>query len=286
MRYTKDSIQAGMYIVGGNFPSAVMVDGQVILSRAAPLQPLASPVAAPIRYGEPLQRQPTMVAPSKPNFSEVERRLAAATKRLQEIARDCRRSEGVTPMSALVMRNQLQRLMARDGVAPDLYVAKLADAVDHDLVMSGLASTGDLDLEYVKFSPFAFGALLPSKLPPLLFDHQPAAGSVDWLSYDHKGQLLVRATVTHPLAKRCEHFSVGAKIRQSKIHDNGTGDFFAEIISAELSDISLTPTPVNPKAIVVSRGRPSPPSQFYSHLTTKVSRLIDLTNLIREETRP
>jgi hypothetical protein len=135
-------------------------------------------------------------------------------------------------------------------------------------------------------SPRLRSALSNLDLPPLLFDHlaeQPAAGSVDWLSYDDKGQLLVRATVSHPTAKRCQHFSVGAKVREYKIHDNGKGDFFAEITRAELTDISLTPTPVNPKAIVIRRSRPSPPAQFYSLMVKRVERLIQLANFMREE---
>ena len=50
---------------------------------------------------------------------------------------------------------------------------------------------------------------LPKDLP-LLYNHdaKEPAGSIDALYYDAKGQLMVRATVTHPRARRCQAFSI------------------------------------------------------------------------------
>jgi hypothetical protein len=64
----------------------------------------------------------------------------------------------------------------------------------------------------------------------------------------------------------------------------GASDFFAEMFSAELSDISLSPTPVNPKAIVIHRSRPSSASEFYGLMKQKVERLAQLAAFLREET--
>ena len=103
------------------------------------------------------------------------------------------------------------------------------------MVLSGLASTFDVDNERVRFLPRAFGPL-PKSLP-LLFEHDPdqVAGTVDELSYDQTGNLCVTVTATHQLARRCNAFSVGAKVRDYVVSDEGPS-FFATVREAVLTD--------------------------------------------------
>ena len=75
--------------------------------------------------------------------------------------------------------------------------------------------TADIDLQRTKFRPHA---LWWHSLPPLYLAHDETTpvGTVDSLEYDQRGRLHVTATVTHDAAKRCNGFSVGARVLNTK----------------------------------------------------------------------
>ncbi|BBB99003.1 hypothetical protein [Bradyrhizobium elkanii] len=176
-------------------------------------------------------------------------------------------------MSGAIMQRELQRLFIRDGLMPKSFAAEIVDDSGEPVILEGIASTGDRDLEHCRFAPYAFGRT-PAR-PPLLYDHDPEqiAGMVDDLRYEAQGRLLATVTAHHPTARRCSAFSVGAKIREYTIQDNGSGDFEAVITRAELTDLSLVPRPVNPACRVLSRRQLSPPAMFWHLMHQRVAVL-------------
>ena len=102
----------------------------------------------------------------------------------------------------------------------------------------------------------------------------------------NKGILLIRAEVHHPLARRCGAFSVAAKVNEYEMCDVEGPGFFAVIKSATLTEISLTDTPSNPEAKVMERYRTSPQVELLDLMTRRVTKLIQLTDLIKQEIRP
>jgi hypothetical protein len=80
-------------------------------------------------------------------------------------------------------------------------------------------------------------------------------------------------TANHPVARRCSAFSVGAKVREYVIHDNGYRNFEALITRAELTDLSLVQRPVNPHARVLSRRKLSEPAIFWHLMQQRVAVL-------------
>jgi hypothetical protein len=90
---------------------------------------------------------------------------------------------------------------------------------------------------------------------PLLYKHRAdqVVGRIDALEYDDAGQLLIRAHVTHELARRCNAFSVCATVREYEIVNPERPDFYGLIKQATLDEISLTDVPANPQAWVRQR---------------------------------
>ena len=152
-------------------------------------------------------------------------------------------------------------------------------------MLEGFASTTDVvDSERIRIAPLAFGASLPKDLP-LLYNHdaKEPAGSIDELYYDAKGQLMVRATVTHPRARRCQAFSIGAKVRDYALRDADGQNFYAEVLKAELTDVSLVERPVNPNARVLQRSRPTPTYFFYDLMRQRVELCQRLVSIMQQE---
>jgi hypothetical protein len=191
--------------------------------------------------------------------------------------------------AALAMRLKLRRLMREHQVLSEPHVVPLAEPSDGPLVLEGVAAaTGCIDLDRCALRPFAFGFPLWFRrdlLPPLLYRHDPeqVAGRIENLSYDDHGALLIRATVTHAIAKRCGAFSIGAKVLAYELRDADSDRFYAIISSAELMEVSLTSTPAQPEALVKHRYRVSPAAEFYSLAGERVARLIEVARLLRLE---
>ena len=190
-------------------------------------------------------------------------------------------------MTALEMRVRISRLMRRHSVVSDPLSIPLAPPTDHAQVLEGYASTTDLDLDRVKIRPYAFGwPLLIREMPPLYHKHDASqvAGEIEDLSYDDRGNLLVRARVDHPQARRCGAFSIGATVVAYEMKNADRPDFFALITQADLTEISLTDAPANPRALVLRRHRVSALSGFYDAVTEKVRCLTELTKMMKEDT--
>jgi hypothetical protein len=105
------------------------------------------------------------------------------------------------------MSRELSALMARYNVELDAPQAvALLEPASGPMVLCGFASTFDVDTERVCFSPFAFE--LPADVP-LHYDHTSGvAGRIETLAHSDRGELLIRAYVDHPEARRCNAFSV------------------------------------------------------------------------------
>ena len=113
------------------------------------------------------------------------------------------------------------------------------------MILSGLASTPDLDLHRTRLRAYCLGYPLPKycKHVPLLLKHRAdePAGEIESLEYDDRGGLLIRARVDDPTARRCGAFSVAVTVRDYAIRDPDDRDgFHAAILSARLDEVSLT----------------------------------------------
>ena len=163
--------------------------------------------------------------------------------------------------TALQMRCDVAKLMRARGVSLEPQRIALAAPVSHTVELTGLAATTDIDLGRQKFRGWAFTNLCLTlsgyPKPPLYCKHDETApvGTIKHLSYDERGNLTIVAETDHPLASRCGGFSVGARVLEYKIVDNGGADFYGLITKAEITEISLTDCPANPKALVRTRDR-------------------------------
>jgi hypothetical protein len=171
-------------------------------------------------------------------------------------------------MTALAMRWQLRQLQHRHRLQPQPCIIALTAPTDRPMILNGYASTTDIDLDRCRFRGWAFTWLPWAKPPPLLFKHKEPAGTVDALDYDQRGNLKIRATVTHPVARRCGAFSVGAKVIDYEIREADGPNFHAVITRAEVTEVSLTDVPSNPNALVLNRH-----PDLFSHLMQRVGRL-------------
>ena len=62
-------------------------------------------------------------------------------------------------------------------------------------------------------------------------------GTINSLDYDKDGALTIRGTVTDPIARRCNAFSVGATVRDFELVNASTSEFYALIKHASLDEI-------------------------------------------------
>jgi hypothetical protein len=111
---------------------------------------------------------------------------------------------------ALRMRYQLAQLRRQHQVTPAAHVIPLAPASDCPMIVEGIAAHTDTDLDRCKFRAYAFTLLPWAKPPPLYCQHNTdrTVGTIDHLSYNSKGNLCIRATVTDPHAARMGGLSV------------------------------------------------------------------------------
>jgi hypothetical protein len=183
------------------------------------------------------------------------------------------------------MGKALSELMARHGqemVSPE--AVALSPPTSAPMLLSGLASTLDTDVERVQFAPFAFGDPLPGDIP-LHWDHQPiVAGRIEQLGYTaERGELTIRAYVDHPAAVRCNAWSVSGDVLEFSLHDTDKPSFFSRVEKIRLREISLVPNPINNKARVLKRELPSSMSKFVAGTLKQYDLLIAGVGLIQKQ---
>ena len=156
---------------------------------------------------------------------------------------------------ALKMRCELAELARKHNVVqrPPAPLPMMAPS-SYAQVLSGFASTGDVDQERMKFRGHAF-RLVSARHVRLLHRHDEnqVAGEVQELSYDEFGRLKIRCRVDHEQARRCAAFSVSGRINEYRLCDVDSPNFYALITDATLDEISLTEIPSNRHALVTSR---------------------------------
>ena len=127
----------------------------------------------------------------------------------------------------------------------------LSDPAEGPLMLSGMASTLDVDIERVAFAPFAFEW---TGNVPLMFDHtDQVAGRIELLDFSSKGELQIRAYVEHPMAVRCNAFSVSCDVLDFTLHRTDSPQFFARAEKVRLREVSLVPAPIQRNARVLKR---------------------------------
>ena len=185
------------------------------------------------------------------------------------------------------MSLRLGQLMKKHAIATPTRIAiPLAAPTDHPMVLEGYAATTDIDHQRMKLRAYAFGFPLRKQYRnvPLLFRHDPeqVAGTIDEIDYDQRGNLRIKATVTHPLAKRCGAFSVGARILDYEMRDETGPGFHALVNHAELCEVSVTHSPANPFALVQHRYRASVQVEFYNDAIKLVTCMQKFVGLLQQ----
>jgi len=185
--------------------------------------------------------------------------------------------------SALSMRVELARLRRTHNITVAPVTIALSPPTGRAQILHGLASTTDIDLQHTKLRGWAFGAVHRQPPPRLLYKHDATreVGTIDHLAYDASGALMITATVTCPLARRCNAFSIGANVRDYEIINADTPGFYALIRQATLDEISLTDIPANPAARVTARRDVSAHAEFYTHAQSHIAHLQKLVTLIQ-----
>ena len=134
------------------------------------------------------------------------------------------------------------------------------------MMLSGLASTTDVDIEHLAFAPFAFDPL-PADVPFALRSYpDQVAGIIETLAHNVRG----RAD-----DKRLRRSSRGPPLQRTmcSLHDTDRQSFFARVEKVRLREISLVRAPVDRSARVLRRELPSPMFAFGRRHPTSQSSL-------------
>jgi hypothetical protein len=188
---------------------------------------------------------------------------------------------------ALQMRLQLAQL-AQKHRPPQTQpvIVPLLPPVDHDLIFEGYASTPDIDAERMRFAARCWMPIKKQNVP-LFFRHDKSqiAGKIEDLRIDEKG-LYVRALVTHPDARRCNAFSIGATIHNYMLRDVDDSErFHALVTCSTLDEISITDRPSNPAALVKHRFRTCAAVEMYDLIIKKIVCIQKALGLLGEMQR-
>lgn len=190
-------------------------------------------------------------------------------------------------MKSIDLRNEIHALMRKHRIQSVPCTLPLAAECQTPIELAGIAATSDLDLDRMRLAPGAFDPL-PQHVP-LYYKHDinQSAGTITQLTYAADGSLHVQATVTHPMAARCQTFSYAARIEDYSLHDTAGAFFYASINKAVLLELTLTENPSNPNCRVTRRGPEPPGVAFYSLLQKRIQvlqeRLLPLLAPPREE---
>lgn len=177
---------------------------------------------------------------------------------------------------ALKMAVELRRLRQRWQV--ELYEpppVQLAPPISYACVLEGHASTCDVDLDHVRFAPFA--VTWGSSLVPLVLHHDfdRPAGKLKDLSYTKEGGVWA---VCHPNDEGARYgaFSIAGEILSYELHHVDTPHFYSLVTSCELKELSFVTRPVNVQALIKERYPLFDPGKFYDLATAKITRLQQL----------
>ena len=146
------------------------------------------------------------------------------------------------------------------------------------MVLEGKAAATSIDLTRVRFMPRCFTW---PKIVPLLYRHADPAGDVDDLYYSSAGELMARVTASHALARRAPAFSISANVREWRLVKKDTADFYAEVLSATITELSLTPSPCNPDCRVVKREPVPQAEQSFVAMNAKLKDMMKLAEGMR-----
>jgi hypothetical protein len=191
-------------------------------------------------------------------------------------------------MTALMMRAKLAQLKRAHAVTTLAVTVPLSPHTEYSQVLSGRATTLDLDLARQKFRGWAFGNIALQDLPPLYYKHDASreVGNVTSLAYDKEGALTIVARVDDPIARRCNSFSVGATVLEYSILDaDSPSGFHAIIRRARIEEISLTETPANPNATVTHRRDVSAQAEFWGAAAAAMARISNILTQLQKETQ-
>ena len=182
---------------------------------------------------------------------------AAEVERLEATLADAREGRG---SGVLALNMRLRALMRLHNVRRDTAALALGPPVEASSIrVKGYASTADIDLDRHRFRPGCFGTLDAAKIRLLLkHDPQIIAGTVDEISVDWLGRVLVTCSVDHPVAQRMPGFSVGVSVEKFTIHNADSAGVYGEIEACVLEEVSLTEVPGNRAALVTERWVASP----------------------------
>ena len=190
--------------------------------------------------------------------------------------------------TALKLRVELAKLGARHGTAPvQPRIIPLSAPAEGAQVLEGIAAATTIDVERMRFKPYALALpwMLRRPLPPLLYRHNPdrVAGRVLNLSHGDGGCLRIRAEVTDEDAKCAGGFSVACTVHAYELRDVDDRDkFHALITDATIEEISLTPQPANPQALVLQRYRQLAAVEFFDIAKAGVNKCIEIVELLQK----
>jgi hypothetical protein len=183
---------------------------------------------------------------------------------------------------AMRMKVELARLVTKHGVAPSPPVTiPLAPPVDGPVILSGYCSTPHVDLERVRFRPFALG-WLPWRMPLLCHRHGAVeVGEIHELAYTDNGSLRIRCTVRDDAAALCNAFSVTATVYDYELVNVDSSHFHAVVKSGWLDEVSLTTTPANPQALVDFRCRGLSTPPFHTLMQRRIACCLGLLDIVK-----
>ena len=154
------------------------------------------------------------------------------------------------------LKARLAQLMRKHNVRPiERAPLPLAPPVAKPQIVEGIAASADLDADRMVFQrgslswPDDLGKL------PLLARHEgERVGRILDLDYDDRGVLRIRARVDDLEAARFGGWSICVSAIESEARNEDSPIGFHFVLSkARIDEISITPIPANPRALVTSR---------------------------------
>jgi hypothetical protein len=190
--------------------------------------------------------------------------------------------EMVILSKALRLQAQLRQLRYEADIylsnTPELPL--LSPPVTLPLMMSGVASRAmTLDAEKIRAAPRCFGDLPNPGSIPLRLEHREDTnvGTIETLSYDEFGSLLITCRVTDARAAIRPAFSVASSIDDYEI-DAATCS--GTVLRARLQEISLVRAPMCSGSLVQRRYAQPPHLEFFDLAVAKVATLAKLVKLM------